>query len=58
MCHSLFIFVVSHLEVHSDSAVGKRLEVDDQYLQGHVVVVEFIVAHGDVHVERQVVPVF
>lgn len=47
-----------HLQVHRDRTVREGLEVNGKYLQGDVVVVQLVVAHRHVHVERKVVAVF
>ena len=49
--------VVAGLEVHTNGAFRVRLQVHRKDLQRHVVVVQLVVAHGHVHVEREVVTV-
>ena len=49
--------VVAGFEVHADGTLRVGLQVHRQDLQGHVVVVQLVVAHRHVHVQRQVVSV-
>mmetsp|Transcript_35995 Transcript_35995/g.106435 ORF Transcript_35995/g.106435 Transcript_35995/m.106435 type:complete len:248 (+) Transcript_35995:1608-2351(+) len=49
---------VARLEVDRQRRIRKRIEVDLQDLERHVVVVELAVAQRDIHVERQVLSVF
>lgn len=46
------------LEVHRDRAVREGLQVDGKDLQRDVVVVQLVVAHRHVHIQREVVAVF
>jgi hypothetical protein len=47
-----------HSRCHSVAKLSFHLKINRQDFQAHVVVVELVVAHGDEHVEGQVVPVF
>ena len=47
--------MVAGLEVNGQGRVWVGLQVHGEYLQGYVVVVELVVAHGHVHIEREVV---
>mmetsp|Transcript_34371 Transcript_34371/g.108301 ORF Transcript_34371/g.108301 Transcript_34371/m.108301 type:complete len:621 (+) Transcript_34371:404-2266(+) len=51
------LVVVAGLEVDGEGRVREGLQVDGEDLQRHVVVVELVVAHGHVHVEREVLAV-
>ena len=48
--------VVAGLEVDGHHAVCMLLHVAGQHLLRHVVVVQLVVAHGQVHVQSQHVP--
>lgn len=49
--------VVAGLEVYCDGTVGVGLQINCEDFKTHVIVVELVVTHSNVHVEGKIVPV-
>lgn len=47
--------VVARLQVYGDCTVGILLQINLENFLGHVVVVQFVIAQGNVHVQREVI---
>ena len=49
--------VIASLQIDCNRRVREMLEIDRQDLLRHVIVVQFVVAQGHVHIEGKVLPV-